>query len=74
MRLMTVGHLRKLIEKLPDETRVLQPASDHSYGPVIGEVGTALLDPESRTWTEDFGEDMTPESEYGKRFDVLILK
>jgi len=73
MKLLTVAHLRKLIENLPDDTRVLRPARDHSYEPASGSTGTALYDAESRIWTEDYGEDSTPEAEYGKRHKVLII-
>jgi len=73
MKLLTVAHLRKLIEHLPDDTRVLRPASDHSYKPAEGMVGTALLESEGNHWTEDYGEEMTPEADYGKRHKVLIV-
>lgn len=69
---MTVGQLRKLIEGMPDGAKVLAPTRDHSYAEPRASRGTALYDRKAG-WTEDHGEESTPEAEYGKRLDVLIV-
>lgn len=70
---MTVGQLRKIIEKLPDDTRVLAPSADHSFHDVDASASTALYDRRSG-WTEDYGEDQTPEAEFGERRSVLVIR
>lgn len=69
---MTVGMLRNLIKDVPDNARILGPDSDHNYRLVNVVVGTALANPESG-WTEDFGEDITPEADFGARRTVLVI-
>ncbi len=66
----TVGELKKLIENIPDNTVILSPADDHNFDRVGLSIGTALYG--SHIWTEDHGE-ATPEKEFGKRYDVLIV-
>ena len=68
---MTAKELREILATVPDDTPILMPAPDHSYGETSAEVGTALLD--EGVWTEDYGEETTPESEYGKRLQVIII-
>jgi len=69
---MTVRELLERLNSLNPDARVLLPAADHSYRDAAVQVGTALY---SRRlgWTEDFGEEDTPESEYGRRLDVVII-
>lgn len=69
---MNVGQLRELIKNLPDTTPILQVSSDHSYTGVSAEVTTALHG--NGFWTEDHGEGVTPEAEYGKRFQILLIQ
>jgi len=69
---MTVGELKKLIEKMPDDTPILVPGDDHSYRAATASNCTALLERRNQ-WTEDYGEEMTPEKEYGKRVKALIV-
>jgi hypothetical protein len=73
MRNLNVGKLKKLIEGLADDVLVVGPAPDHEYRQVDGEATTALIDEESRCMTEDHGEDVTPEADYGKRITVLVI-
>ncbi len=69
----TLGALREATKHLPDTAIVLVPSRDHEYRPVAAEVATALFDQDSFTFTEDHGEDLTPEAEYGKRIEVVII-
>jgi hypothetical protein len=69
---MSVKQLKELIATAPDNMPVLIPGSDHSYRSCRAEITTAL-NPCWGTWNEDFGEDSTPEKEYGKRRDVLVI-
>lgn len=71
---MNVGQLRKVIADLSDDTIILRSGQDHSqFTPRIS-AGTTLFDSESRTYTEDFGEQYSPEAEYGKRITALIVE
>lgn len=68
-----VGELRRLIECLHDEMPLVRPAHDHEYRTAHAEVTTGLRD-RSGAWTEDHGEDVTPEATWGKRIPVLLVK
>ena len=70
---MNIKELKALIADAPDSMPVLIPASDHAYGPASAERTTALKE-RGGTWTEDHGEDLTPEKTYGKRTNVLVIK
>ena len=70
---MNVKQLKALLKKVPDDVLVLVPGEDHSYRKADANVTTALLE-EGGTWTEDYGEDTTPEAEYGKRKKVLVVE
>lgn len=70
--------LKEKLNELPDNAIVLLPAHDCS---VIGsyrnvtEVSlvTALLDVEHGGWLEDYGEDATPEAQFGRRKKVVVI-
>lgn len=68
----TVGALRKALEKLPDDTPVITPGGDHSYYLTSGHATTALVN-RNGEWTEDYGEEDTPEAEFGKRVKVFVV-
>ena len=68
---MTKQQLLRLIEQLPDNTPILVPAYDHGYREPHAEVTTALR--QGGIWTEDWGEESTPEAEYGKREVVVVI-
>lgn len=70
---MTVGQLRKQLLDISDDAVLLRPASDHEYRPATVELTTALFDAEHHCWTEDHGEDATPEKDYGKRVPVVVV-
>lgn len=72
-RVTRVRDLRKAIEGLPDDAIVVTPAFDHSYSEASVSAGTALYDKKTCVFSEDHGEEMTPEAEYGKRIPVLIV-
>lgn len=69
---MKVGDLRKLIEGVPDDACVVVPAPDHSYREAHCQLTTGLRAGRSE-WTEDHGELVTPEAEYGKRLPILLI-
>lgn len=71
-RELTVSALIAILEKCDPSALILSPAPDHSYQHASASVATALYD-EDAGWTEDHGEDATPESEYGKRCQVVII-
>jgi len=72
MRTLTVKALRALLADAPDDAIVMVPAHDHAYRLADAEVTTALQ--ENRySWTEDHGEEMTPEAEYGRRIPIVLV-
>lgn len=71
-RVMTKAQFLKVIAEAPDNALVIVPSSDHSYRQAQPEVTTVLMDGEGH-FTEDFDEDLTPESEYGKRIPCIVI-
>jgi hypothetical protein len=73
---MNVAQLKKLLAEAPDNALIVIPGSDHSYRLATPEVTTALHDGETgqhMTMTEDFGEEITPESQCGHRINVVLF-
>lgn len=70
--MQTVGKLKQLLEQLPDDAIILQAGYDHSLEPVQFSIGTALQESRNQ-YCEDFGESLTPESEYGTRVVALLV-
>lgn len=75
---VTVGSLRAWLAKLenvPDDTKVIAPAPDHSYRGVRVRKTTALYLEAEDCWTEDHGEELTPAGEeFGQRVTVLVVE
>ena len=72
MKALKVKALRALLADAPDDAVVMVPAHDHAYRLADVEVTTALQ--ENRySWTEDHGEEMTPEAEYGRRIPIILV-
>lgn len=70
---MKAKDIRALLEGVDDDAVLVQPDGDHGYRETSIAVGTALQ--ETRTkWTEDHGEAVTPEAQFGKRVQVLITE
>lgn len=70
---MTVGEAQQLLEGYPDDAVLVVPASDHEYREATMEQTTALYDETIGVWTEDHGNALTPESEFGKRKNVVVI-
>ncbi len=68
---MTLGQFLKRYANHDPNTVLVTPGSDHSYDEACVSVTTALND--GHAWTEDYGEDQTPESEYGRRRNVIVI-
>lgn len=73
MATITAKALRDLVAKAPDDALLVVPGSDHSYRLASIELTTALQE-RPRQFTEDHGEDITPEAEYGKRVPILLVQ
>lgn len=73
MNYLTAGELMELLKDCNPKMPVLVPMGDHQYRRVNGLIGTALHDRESGDWTEDHGEQVTPEADYGKRVPVVLI-
>ncbi len=70
---LTIGKLKKSIADIPDNTPIVKEAPDHTYDSVNIKFMTALFDKSSNCINEDFGEDITPESIFGKRKEVILI-
>lgn len=75
---MNIRQLKQLLATaeergLPDTTKIVEPGSDHDFRVVDLHIASALYDVYDNTWTEDHGEDVTPEADYGKRVKVLLV-
>ena len=66
-----VGELRRLIQGLADDVPLVRSTSDHGYVVTNVQVATALRDRRGE-FTEDHGEEITPEATYGKRMTVVV--
>ncbi len=71
---MNIKKLKEEIADLSDDALIIAPSGDHSFRVVQACAATALYDAKLRCWSEDHGEEITPEAEYGKRIDVLIIE
>ena len=56
---------------MPDDVEIVVSAQNHEYRKATAQIGYGLFD--AGTITEDFGEEETPESEYGERKQVIII-
>lgn len=71
MKVLKVADLRVLLTTAPEDALVIIPSGQHEYKPATAEVTTALYD--GQCFSEDFGEYVTPQSEYGKRINVVLI-
>lgn len=74
MKPITVGKLKSIINGLPDNTPLVTPSPDHSYRFCDIIKDTVLYNSNTKQLTEDHGESVTPEAEYGKRIDAIIIE
>lgn len=72
MTYFTAAQLKRLLETVPDTALIVGSGVDHSLRGLTPSVTTALQD--GRVLTEDYGEALTPEAEYGKRVPVILLR
>lgn len=71
-RVLTAGMLRTMLAELPDDAPVVTSAPDHALRFATAAVTTGLYHKPSASWSEDYGEELSPEGEeFGKRFKVL---
>lgn len=70
---MTLREFRELTADLPEDYQILRPNREHGYDEVDLVITTALHDSQTGVWTEDFGDDYTPESTYGRRKEILEI-
>ena len=68
----TIKKLKEIINKLDDNIILVKHGDDHSYIYAYVNLGTALFN--SDEITEDYCEEYTPEKEFGKRKEVLIIE
>lgn len=74
MKIQTAGDLKKLLADVPDGTPLIGHENDHTYFPAQIVFATALLEEGGRSWCQDYGQDLTPEPDFGKRMKVLIVE
>lgn len=63
-----------MLESAPEDALVVIPACDHSYREARCQLATGLIDDDTGQWTEDHGEEVTPEAEYGTRLPILLVR
>lgn len=68
---MRASSLKKLLATVSDDALIVLPSADHTYRKAQAQRTTALVDP--MVISEDLGEDITPEAEYGQRVEVLVI-
>lgn len=74
MRQLTVKKLRSILSEAQEDAVVLISNNDHGYRYVYAEIGTALAENLNYgEFTEDHGEQYTPEAEFGKRVPAVII-
>lgn len=71
---MTLDEFRRRTADMPGDTNIVKPGADHDYHDVRITKGSALFEEKGRIWTEDHGEEVTSESDYGKRTNVIIVE
>lgn len=68
---MNVGKKKTLMSGLEDDVDIARQRRRPLLPRDIGQVTTALLS--GHNWTEDHGEELTPEAEYGERRQVVVI-
>lgn len=68
---LTKEKLLQQIKDLPEQTPIILSSTDHSYVSPEIVISTALFS--NTEITEDYGEDLTPESSYGIRKTAIII-
>ena len=71
---MRVKDLKELIAHIDDDAVIVRSIGDHSYRECDFELTTGLYDGHSDEWSEDYGESLTPESNYCQRIAILIVQ
>lgn len=73
--MMKVKDVIKELSQADPEAYVVIHAPDHSYASVNfnGSRKETGLFSRSTGWTEDYGEDITPEADYGKRLPIVVI-
>ena len=71
---MNVGKLKEMLKNVDDKAIVVSPCGDHSYRMPEAGVTTGLYCRRRNMWSEDHGESITPESEWGVRIPILVFE
>lgn len=69
---MKVRDLLKVLYGADLDAVVLTPTHDHGYCEAAVSIGSALEEARG-VWTEDHGEEVTPEAQYGRRVPAVIV-
>lgn len=71
---MNVKELKDLLDKIenPERVLILCPGHDHTLYPVSPDIRSVLKE-STHSYTIDYGEEITPEKEYGKRMSALVF-
>lgn len=74
---MTVRDMKALLAEMDDDAFLVVSAPDHEYVEVTRVCSTTGLLAKRRRgprrFTEDYGEETTPEAEWGKRTKVVVI-
>ena len=72
MKTLKAKDLIALLQKAPPNSIVVCSGPDHSYRPLKAEITTAMHEGDGR-YSEDFGQEITPDPEHGNRVDVILI-
>lgn len=71
---MTLGELKQILARIDDDNlEVVFHGLDHSFDPIHTAYNTTALK-DGSYYHEDYGEDITPEKEYGRRVNVFVFE
>ncbi len=71
LRKVTVANLRHLLSEVSENAVIVVPEFDHKYHDAHVEITTALVN--RNEYNEDYGEELTPMPEGGKRIEVVVI-
>lgn len=72
MKHLTVKQLKKYLQTLDDDAVLVRDRGDHSFVPINLTYHSVLQDTKF-SYTEDYGEDMTPIRDYIARVNALVI-
>lgn len=70
---MTVKDLKEILACAPDDAVILTTNKEQNFRHVKAQLTTGLYDHNTETWAQDYGEGLTPERDFGRRFQIIVI-